>query len=167
VIRSILALLLCATTVAAASKLPRPSPNLPIHLTPGQITPSQFKGKAVIVALIMTACPHCQETVQYLSGVQKEYGPRGLQVLAAAFNEDAIQQVPGFVQQFKPAFPLGYLSRPEVLQYLGQASMEEIWVPVLVFIDRKGIIRHQHLGDDPFFNEGDKNIRAYIAELLK
>ena len=41
------------------------------------------------------------------------------------------------------------------------------FVPVLVFIDRKGMIRHQYLGDDDFFKTANKNIRAGVEEILK
>jgi peroxiredoxin len=173
VIRSILALALCGTALAApaapvkTAKAPRPSPKFVIQLTPGSVSPAQFKGKVVILALIMTGCPHCQETVQYLSGLQKQHGSRGLQVLAAAFNDDARLAVVDFNKQFKPTFPVGYVSRPEVVKYLGYTKLEEIYVPVLVFIDRRGIIRHQYLGDDDFFKQADKNVRARVEELLK
>jgi hypothetical protein len=36
-----------------------------------------------------------------------------------------------------------------------------------VFIDKKGMIRAQHIGDDPFFQNEDKNTRAMIESLLK
>jgi thiol-disulfide isomerase/thioredoxin len=167
-IRLILALALCVTALSAAPpKLPRPSPPFLVHLTPGSVSPAQFKGKPVILAFILTGCAHCQETVRYLSGLQQQHGSRGLQVLAAAFNEDASIAMVGFTKQFKPAFPVGYATRDEVLKYLGATANEEIFVPVLVFIDRKGMIRHLHRGDDDFFKEGDKNIRAYVEELLK
>jgi peroxiredoxin len=171
VIRSILALLLCGAAIAAPPKLPRPSPNFLIQLAPGpgQISPAQYKGKAVIMALIMTTCPDCQNATQFLSQMQKEYGPRGLQVLGVAFNEDAAKLTPAFIQALKPIFPVGYAGRLDVVKYLGRERSDEIWVPVMVFIDRKGIIRYQHQGDDAFYknNNAEKNIRAHIEELLK
>jgi hypothetical protein len=42
-----------------------------------------------------------------------------------------------------------------------------MYVPVLVFIDRKGMIRHQYLGDDPFQQNQEKNLRDTIEALLK
>ena len=41
-----------------------------------------------------------------------------------------------------------------------------MYVPVLVFIDRKGMIRYQHTGEEPFFQD-QENVRATIEELLK
>src|SRR5437660_5392982 len=108
----------------------------------------------------MDGFPPCQESGTVVSTLKKPPGVRGLQVLAAAFNDDAPTATVGFAQQFKPAFPVGYVSRADVVKYLGYKALEEIYVPVLVFIDRKGMIRHQYLGDDDFFKTADKNIRA-------
>jgi thiol-disulfide isomerase/thioredoxin len=159
--------LLCATLPAAAP-VPRPSPDFVVRLTPtGQVTPAQYKGKVVILALIATTCPHCQHSTQVLSGLQKEYGPKGLQVMAAAFNDMSNMLVPDFIKQFQPAFPVGWATRMDVLNYLQHSAMEQMYVPIMVFIDRKGMIRHQYLGDDPFFTNQDKNLRDTIEELLK
>ena len=44
-----------------------------------------------------------------------------------------------------------------------------IWAwPTTVLIDKKGIIRSQHMGsDDPFFKDQEKSIRAELEALLK
>lgn len=159
---------LCMGLIAPAAPLPRPTPDFAIHLTPsGQVSPAQYKGKVVVLAFILTTCPHCQHSVQFLSGLQREYGARGLQVMAAAFNEMAHMLVPDFIKQFQPAFPVGYADRESVLGYLDHSTIMQMYVPALVFIDRKGMIRHQYLGDDPFFQNQEKNVRDTIEALLK
>jgi peroxiredoxin len=170
-IRSFLASLVCLGLMAQVmtpAPIPRPSPDFAVHLTPsGQVSPTQFKGKVVLLAFILTTCPHCQHSTQILSGYQKEYGPRGLQVMAAAFNEMANMLVPDFIKQFQPTFPVGYANRMDVLTYLDHSALTQMYVPIMVFIDRKGMIRYQHLGDDPFFQNQEKNVRDTIEELLK
>jgi cytochrome oxidase Cu insertion factor (SCO1/SenC/PrrC family) len=167
-IRSVLAFLLCMAVTAPAAPLPRPSPDFAIHLSPSeQVSPTQYKGKVVVLAFILTTCSHCQHTTGILSGLQREYGPRGLQVLAAAFNPMANMLVPDFIKQFQPAFPVGYTERLDVLGYLDHSEILQMYVPVLVFIDRNGMIRHQYLGDDPFQQNQEKNLRGTIEALLK
>lgn len=166
--RSILASALLLTTIASAAPVPRPSPGFVIHLTPsGQITPEQFKGKVVILTFIFTTCPHCQKLTQYLTGLQKEYAVRGVQVLSAAFNDMPQMYVPDFIKQYRPTFPVGYTTRMEVLTFLGHSTMEQLYVPVTVFIDRKGVIRGEYLGDNPFYQNYEVNIRKQVEELLK
>jgi thiol-disulfide isomerase/thioredoxin len=155
--------------VATPAPLPRPSPDFAIHLTPsGDIDPTHFKGKVVLVAFILTTCPHCQKATQMLSGLQNEYGPRGLQIMAAAFNDMSNMLVPDFNNQFKPTFPVGWASRMDVLSYLDHSAVTQMYVPIMVFIDRKGMIRAEHYGDDvQFMTDQEKNVRGEIEELLK
>jgi thiol-disulfide isomerase/thioredoxin len=156
-----------ASAVLSAT-LPRPSPDFAIHLTPsGETSPTQYKGKVVVLAFIQTTCPHCQHSTQILSGLQKEYGARGLQVLEAAFNDLSETLVPGFVQKFQPTFPVGWTTHREVLAYLNHTVMTPIYVPTIVFIDRSGMIRRQYIGGDPFLDNQEKNLRDTLEELLK
>lgn len=160
--------LLLTGLTAYAQQLPRPAGEFAIKMPNGQITLlSQYTGKVVVLALISTTCPHCQHTTQLLSGLQNEYAPRGVQFLAAAFNPDAAQLVPGFIAQFKPTFPVGSAERDSVLEYEQASLVKPNYVPELIFIDRNRVIRVQHDGGDDFFKDQEKNIRETIELLLK
>jgi thiol-disulfide isomerase/thioredoxin len=168
--RSLTALIpLVLTAIAAyAQQVPRPAGEFAIKMPNGQVTLlSQYSGKVVVLAFISTTCPHCQHTTQVLSALQNEYGPRGVQFLAAAFNPDAAQLVPGFIAQFRPAFPVGSADRDSVLEYEQASLVKPNYVPELIFIDRGRVIRAQHNGGDDFFKEQEKNIREMLDTLLK
>ena len=45
--------------------------------------------------------------------------------------------------------------------------MQPLFAPSMVFIDRKGMIRYQYLGGDPFFNNLEKNLRDTVEVLLR
>jgi len=160
---------LCLTSTVSAATLPRPTPDITIHTPSGPVSPAQpqFKGKVVLLAFIQTTCPHCQHATGILSGLQKQYAGNGLRVLASAFNANAETLVPGFIQQFQPAFPVGSNTHQEVLTYLNHSVMQPLFVPTMVFIDRKGMIRFQYLGGDPFFNDLEKNLHNTVELLLK
>jgi peroxiredoxin len=164
-----MAFVLLLTGLAAyAQEVPRPAGEFAIKLPNGQITlVSQYAGKVVLLAFISTTCPHCQHTTGVLSAIQNEYASRGVQVLAAAFNPDAVQLVPGFISQFKPTFPVGSADRDSVLEYEQASLAKPNYVPELIFIDRKRVIRAQHSGGDDFFKEQEKNIRELLDTLLK
>ena len=93
-------------------------------------------------------------------------GPRGVQVLAASFNPDAGTLVNNFDKQFVSGFPSGFAERDAVLEYL-QLSDPRFFVPILVFIDKKGMVRAQYIGDADFLKDQDTNIRALADSLLK
>jgi hypothetical protein len=102
-----------------------------------------------------------------LSGIQKDYGAKGLQILGAAFNDGAQQLVPSFIAQFQPNFPMGYATRDSVSEYLRNPPGKRSFVPIFLFIDRKQVLREQHSGEEPFFGDEDKNVRAVLDKLLK
>jgi len=103
---------LAGVCVALAADVPRPSPDFAINTIEGpQIRLSAYKGKVCVLAFILTTCPHCQKTVGYLSAIQKEYGPRGLQVVASAIEDMAKMNVPDFIKNFQPSFPVGSAAR--------------------------------------------------------
>src|ERR1051326_4468599 len=132
--------------------IPRPAPDLAINLAPGkQIRISQYKGKTVVLAFILTYCSHCQKTVGFLAKDQQEFGPQGLQVLASAV--DAPTAVPGFIQKFNPPFPVGFNTNEEAMGFMQHVPMVMAYMPMISFIDKDGIIRAQYEGRDPFMNE--------------
>jgi len=167
--RTLLLGLAAFAAMASAIDLPRPAPDLAINTVDGPpIQVSQYKGKVVVLAFILTTCPHCQKTVGYLTAIQKEYGPRGVQVLASAIDDMGKLNVPDFVKRFQPSFPVGFNTQDEADGVLQNPVIYRLYVPQLLFIDRQGIIRAQHGGDDKFFGDGqDQHIRDEIDALLK
>jgi cytochrome oxidase Cu insertion factor (SCO1/SenC/PrrC family) len=164
-----LAVVSLAAAVASAADVPRPSPDFEIGMNSGEpIRISQYKGKVCVLAFILTTCPHCQKTVGYLSAIQKEYGPRGLQVVASAVDDMGKMNVPDFIKRFQPAFPVGFSNQNDADGYLQHPVIYRLFVPQLVFIDRQGTIQAQYGGDDKFLaDDQDKHIREQIEALLK
>ena len=166
-----------ALTVAGAAwsaNAPRKAPDLQIHLADGKnLSLSEFRGKKVCaVVFISTTCPHCQAYVGVLNGIQKDYAARGVQVVVVAFNDGAAAALPAFIQQFKPAFPLGWQDHAAVLGFMQISILNPGFVPKVAFIDRNGAMfkefPHQDAMDS-FFNDSDidKNTRAALDAMLK
>lgn len=144
----------------------------------GQQLLSQYRGKVVALEFIMTTCPHCQAASHVMTRFQQEYGPRGLQVLDLAINAlddgrtdaQAAQVVQAFAQNFQVGFPVGYISRDQMMNFMGFSMAERMVVPQLVLIDRKGYIHCQTPASDAdgtWAKLMDENaIRQHIEELL-
>ncbi len=168
-LRTSLAVLALFFVVAvSAQQVPRRAGEFAISAADGkQILLSEYSGKVVLLAFMFTTCPHCQHTTQILNGIQREYADRGLQIVGSFFNDNAAQLIPGFVAQFQPAFPVGYANRDQVNEYLQHAPGKPTYVPELIFIDRNRQVRAQYTGNDDFFKDQEKNIRALVESLLK
>jgi len=127
---------------------------------------SSFRGKVVCLEFVSTDCPHCQHASQVMSKLYSEYGPKGFQPLAVAFNDGAKGLVAGFVENNHVNYPVGYSDRDPVLKYLQISLMQRLMVPQMLWIDRKGTVRAQ----TP--QEGDANMleesyyRSEIEKLL-
>lgn len=161
-----------AASVFAASgfgaQIPRKAPEFVFHMPNGQQQLlSMYKGKTMVVAFLYTTCPHCQKTAGVLAQVQKEYAAKGVQVVAAVFDQDAASRAADFSRQLNLNFPVGVSDTRTVLEYLQAPVNDPYFVPILVFIDKHGMIRSQYIGDETFLLHQEANIRADIDKMLK
>ncbi len=163
-------LLACFAFSAVAADIPRTAPEISIALPDGkQAKASDYKGKVVVATFFLTTCPHCQKVIQTLNGVQRDLGPKGLQVIAGAMNANESAGVPQFIQRFQPIYPLGAVDQLSATTYMQLSPMVRSFVPYMLIIDRKGVIRAQFTGGDPFLADEsaqDRNIREEVSKLL-
>ena len=127
---------------------------------------SSYKGKTIALAFMYTTCPHCQKTAGTLTKVQEEYKAKGVQVLGAVFDEGAASRAVEFHQSSGRIFPVGYSEKRAVLEFLGLPPDDPYFVPILVFIDKRGMIRSQYIGDETFLGQQEKNIRLELDKML-
>jgi len=163
--------MLCAlgvSSLAVMPALPRKSPPFTIMQPSGKQTPlASYRGKVVVLAWVHTNCVYCQALTVKLNKLEKELGPRGFQALEVAWNDGAQQLVPEFVQKFGVQFPVGYSEWGPIMTYMGFSVFDRPVTPLVVVIDRKGVIRAQtpSQGDSNLQNEA--KLRALIESLLK
>jgi peroxiredoxin len=155
---------------AAAAQPARPSPVFAMQrVGAGPLPLSQYRGKVVALAFIYTTCSHCQQLTTVLNSIAREYSARGVQVLECAFNDDAAQTIPDFLKQLEPPFPVGFNTQAAVRSYLQYTLTDArtLYVPHLVFLDRRGIIRGDYPGESEFLKNAEVNIRSELDKLLR
>jgi peroxiredoxin len=158
---------LVAISIAAAD-LPRPTPEFTVQMPGGKdIKLSDYKGKVVVVEILLTTCSHCQKASQGINKVQRELGAQGMQAIGVAVNEMAQMLVEDYTKQFNLDFPVGWSAREPAVQLLQHPVMMMMSFPNVVIIDRNGQIRHQFAGGDKFFENEEKNLRDLVLPLLK
>lgn len=134
----------------------------------GQKLLSEYRGKVVALEFIFTTCPHCQAFSKVMTKIQQEYGPRGLQVLAVAVNENADLLVENFARDYQVNFPVGWTPRDQMLAFMGFSSGRFV-VPQLALIDRKGYIHWQTPAlESPEWDKlmNEHAVRQHVEELL-
>lgn len=151
-----------------AAEIPRQSPDFLIQTTNGkQIKVSDYRGKVLCLAFILTTCPHCLKTTQLLEGMYPELAPKGFAVVEAALNENP--DIPSFVSQNKVPWPVGTAGVLAALDYIQWPKDKRPLVPFVVFIDRQGVIRAQYTAvDEAFFadNQQEQHLRDEVDKLL-
>jgi len=72
-------------------------------------------------------------------------------VVAGTLNDNP--NIPEFIQRFNPGFPVGEANHTGAYEYMQMSMTARVYVPYMVFIDRKGIIRSQYTGTDKIMDE--------------
>lgn len=155
----------------AKPPVPRPADDFHVVDSHGKVLSlGAYRGKVVLVQFLYTTCPHCQATARMLSGLENELGPRGLQILGAAFNPEAQAQpavLDEFVRNNAVTFPVGAAPAEKVLGFLGISVMERYVVPMIMIVDRRGTIRAQSEFSGSAELQNPAYLTAFLNGLLK
>jgi hypothetical protein len=90
-----------------------------------------------------------------------------LQVIGVAMDPEAPINMRDFVSRYATAFPVGMYGYTESRKWLQIPEHLRLMVPAIVVVDRAGMIREQHLGDDrPWVDNKETNLRATLKTLL-
>jgi peroxiredoxin len=163
------ALALLTALTLQAGEVPRPAKPLKLKSIDGQeITLEQLRGKVVAVMFFSTDCPHCQQTTQLLAPIYAERKARGLEILGLAVNDSAAGNLAQFKEKYGAQFPLGLTTRADWSRFGEFSVMHNPYVPYMIIVDRNGVIREEHPGQDrAFWLDQENNLRKSFDALLK
>jgi len=158
-----------APQLARASQVPRPAQDLVIIRTGGeQLRLSQYRGKIVVLEVLLTTCPHCQRCASVMQKVVPEYKAHGVEALGAAINDEARMDLLRFEMGAGSRFPIGIADRNKAYAFLeADPNKGPVYFPQLLLIDRKGVIRAHYPGTDKFFEQEEANLRKMLDMLVK
>jgi len=168
ILQGTIALAVTLAVGALVAAVPRPLADMQIPLPQGKlINLKSYRGKVLVVALITTECATCIKSIDILNRMQQEFGSKGVQMVAVAGDQNAQYVIEPFVQRYRPLFPVGYLNIEQMAR-LGDISPKENHnAPILIFVDRKGMVRQQVFGENPLFKTEEASLRQLIQDMLK
>jgi thiol-disulfide isomerase/thioredoxin len=115
-----------------------------------------YRGKVVLLDFWATWCAPCLVEMPRLVAWQKQFGPRGLQVIGISMDDDPAAALKAYRRQ-KLNYPVA----------MGDAKLGQLYggvqgLPLTFLIDRKGTIQARFQGETDM-NLIEKRIRQLLA----
>ncbi len=102
---------------------------------------SDFKGKVVLLNFFGTYCPPCRMEIPGFVRLQKEFGPKGFQVIGVSVDQNPLLVLPRFIGIYHINYPI-LCATDKVLRDYGNIYA----IPVTVLISRDGIVLKRYVG---------------------
>lgn len=106
----------------------------------GEFTLADHIGKVMVVDFWATWCPPCVAGLPVVSGVTKDLASKGVVFVAVDLDEPAAK-VQSFMKKKKWDFPVALDPGGKIATAYGVTG-----IPHSLIIDKKGVIRHVHIG---------------------
>jgi len=153
-------LLLVLFVAIAGETWARNAPDFTLSDSDGkQVTLSSFRGKYVVLEVLLVTCPHCQAAAKVLEKMQAEY-PDQLQVLGVSTPGFGVVALSDYKREFGVTYPLLQGSWKFLMDYLGVSpARPQYQIPWFFVISPTGEILQEKNPDSPldksFYNNPD------------
>jgi len=117
----------------------------------------QFHGKVVYVDFWASWCPPCAKSFPFLNALERDFKDRGLQVIGVNLDQSP-EDATAFLGEYPADFTVAADAGEQCAMKFDVKAM-----PSSYLIDRKGVIRHIHLG---FRDGAAEELRLAVEQLL-
>ncbi|MCL6524450.1 MAG: TlpA family protein disulfide reductase [Thermoflavifilum sp.] len=114
-----------------------------------------YRGKVLLVEIMGSWCPNCMDETAFLSELYAQYHPKGLEIIALAYErsanfQEARKAVMSFQQRFQVKYPMLLTgvtyNDPQMIPKTLPNIQHFQAFPTTLFIDKSGRIRYIHTG---------------------
>jgi thiol-disulfide isomerase/thioredoxin len=100
-----------------------------------------YRGRVVLINFWATWCPPCLAEMPDLVKLQKDYAPKGLQIIGIAQPPRHLSEVRRFARRMKINYPILLGSR-EIAELFAAGET----LPATIIVDRDGVVRERIIG---------------------
>ena len=143
------------------SKAPKPAPA--IHFVDGEgarVTLADFRGEVVLLNFWATWCAPCRREMPDLAALKREFGPRGLDVVAVSGD----RQGPAVIQPFFEQIGVTGLAIYNDRTMKAQRAFRVYGLPTTMLIDREGRELGRLLGPAEWASPEAKALVAHVVD---
>jgi len=130
-------------------------------LNSAPLTSEALRGKVVLVDFWTYDCINCQHTLPYVNQWAKRYADQGLVVIGVHTPEYPYERIPANVAKAVARNDIHYPVALDNQYRIWNAFANQYW-PAHYFIDAKGHVRYQHVGEGDYQGQ-----EAIIRQLLQ
>jgi thiol-disulfide isomerase/thioredoxin len=129
--------LVVPATSFALPKKGKPAPSFQVVTTSGKkLSLESFKGSVLVIEFFATWCGGCKASIPHLLNLQKQFGNKGLQILALDIGQgDTLEEVKDFVANNKISYSVAMADEDVVYDNYAIRM-----VPSLFIVDKKGVL---------------------------
>jgi peroxiredoxin len=135
-------LLAACVTVLCARSEHFPAPDFVLKDLQGKdFKLADYKGKVLVLNFWATWCPPCRAEIPDLVEAYAANKDKGLEILGLSVDRMTAERLMPFVSKAKINYPI-VLADAKIVQDYGPVDS----IPATIIIDKKGIVRHRHVG---------------------
>lgn len=122
--------------------------------TPKSIPLSSLKGKATLVEVFRTECPHCQQAAKPMEQLYARYAPRGLKMVAIESPADRAKnstspeadwiKIQAWIKERGLKYPVGFDAQSNWFQ----GKVKGDFYPTILVFDSSGTVVYEATGHD-------------------
>jgi peroxiredoxin len=135
-------LLAAGATVLRAQSENVPAPDFVLKDLQGKdVKLADYKGKVLVLNFWATWCPPCRAEIADFVEAYAANKDKGLEILGLSLDRMTADMLLPFVSKTKINYPVALADARIVQDY-----EPGYYIPVAIIIDKKGIVRHRHVG---------------------